>query len=158
MNQVRWTVGTICLVPVAEPIDSALARNVASMNQALYEMDSDSRVIVLRTLAGVRSQRGWNLLSAHVWTNHVHVIVEAEVQLEKVMNDFKAYLSRALNRLDGNEPGRRRWARNGSTRWLWSGAARRAYGGFLGRRALKPPTGSLTLAAQLHVAPRTYLA
>ena len=63
--------------------------------------------------------RGWNLLAAHVRTNHVHVIVEAEVQPEKVMNDFKAYASRALNRLDGHEPGRRRWARHGSTRWLW---------------------------------------
>ena len=74
------------------------------MNQAPYEMDSDSRVIVLRTLAEVCSHRGWNLLAAHVRTNHVHVIVEAEVQPEKVMTDFKAYASRALNRLDGNEP------------------------------------------------------
>ena len=73
-------------------------------------MDSESRAIVLRTLAEVCSHRGWNLLAAHVRTNHVHVIVEAEVQPEKVMNDFKAYASRALNRLDG---------RHGSTRWRW---------------------------------------
>ena len=90
-----------------------------SMNEAPYEMDSDSRAIVLRTLAEVCSHRGWNLLAAHVRTNHVHVIVEAEVQPEKVMNDFKAHASRALNRIEANEPGRRRWARHGSTRWLW---------------------------------------
>ena len=36
------------------------------------------------------------------------------------MNDFKAYTSRALNRLDGDGPGRKRWARHGSTRWLWN--------------------------------------
>ena len=49
----------------------------------------------------------------------MHVIVEAEVPPEKVMNDFKAYASRALNQLGRDEPGPRRWARHGSTRWLW---------------------------------------
>lgn len=90
-----------------------------SMNQQPYEMASESRAIVLQTLAEVCSHRGWNLLAAHVRTNHVHVIVAAEVPPEKAMNDFKAYASRALNRLDGNESGRRRWAHHGSTRWLW---------------------------------------
>jgi hypothetical protein len=49
----------------------------------------------------------------------VHVIVEAEVPPAKVMNDFKAHASRALNQREGDERGRRRWARHGSTRWLW---------------------------------------
>ena len=90
-----------------------------SMKQGPFQMDAGCRAIVLRTLAEVCSHRGWNLLAAQVRTNHVHVIVEAEVQPEKVMNDFKAYASRALNRIESNEPGRRRWARHGSTRWPW---------------------------------------
>jgi REP element-mobilizing transposase RayT len=83
-------------------------------------MDRDSRAIVLQTLAEVCLHRGWGLLAAHVRTNHVHVIVEAEVPPEKVMNDCKAYASRNLNRFDGSEPSRKRWARHGSTRWLWT--------------------------------------
>ncbi len=55
----------------------------------------------------------------HVRTNQVHAVVEAEVSPEKVMNDFKSYASRNLNRLLHDEPHRRRWARDGSTRWLW---------------------------------------
>jgi REP element-mobilizing transposase RayT len=90
-----------------------------SMKQPPYELNRDRRAIVLQTLGEVCSHRGWNLLAAHVRTNHVHVVVETEVPPEKAMNDFKAYASRALNRLDGNEPDRRRWARHGSTRWLW---------------------------------------
>jgi hypothetical protein len=35
------------------------------------------------------------------------------------MNDFKAYASRALNRVEGRESRLRRWACHGSTRWLW---------------------------------------
>ena len=35
------------------------------------------------------------------------------------MSDFKAYASRRLNRLRLDELNRKRWARHGSTRWLW---------------------------------------
>ena len=62
------------------------------------------------------SQRGWRLLAAHVRSNHVHT---AEVPPERVMNDFKAYASRRLNRMRLDEPDRKRWARHGSTRFLW---------------------------------------
>ena len=49
----------------------------------------------------------------------MHVVVEAEVRPEKVMNDFKLYASRGLNRLGREGSDRKRWARHGSTRWLW---------------------------------------
>ena len=35
------------------------------------------------------------------------------------MNEFKSYASRELNRMDRDGPERKRWARHGSTRWLW---------------------------------------
>lgn len=38
---------------------------------------------------------------------------------EKVMPAFKSYASRGLNRLGIDGPDRKRWARHGSTRWLW---------------------------------------
>jgi hypothetical protein len=63
--------------------------------------------------------RGWSLWAAHVRTNHVHVVVEADVRPEKVMNAFKSYASRGLNRLEIDGGDRKRWARHGSTRWLW---------------------------------------
>jgi hypothetical protein len=86
------------------------------MKQAPYVLDQESREAVLETLREVSLQRGWTLLAAHVRTNHVHAVVEAEVRPEKVMNDFKSYASRGLNRLGRNGPDRRRWARHGSTR------------------------------------------
>jgi len=89
------------------------------MSQAPYLLDRDSRVAVLEVLRQVCSHRGWNLLAAHVRTNHVHVVVEAGVRPEKVMNDFKSYASRGLNQLGSDELGRKQWARHGSTHWLW---------------------------------------
>ena len=58
-------------------------------------------------------------MAAHVRTHQVHVIVEAEVRPERVMNDFKSYASRWLKRLGRDGPDRKRWARHGSMRWLW---------------------------------------
>mgnify|MGYP000055549179 CR=1 FL=1 len=59
------------------------------------------------------------LLAVHVRSNHVHMIVEAETQPERIMNEFKSYASRELNQLTSERPDRKRWARHGSTRWLW---------------------------------------
>ena len=88
------------------------------MKQAPYLLDRDSRAAVLEALREVCRQRGWSLLAAHVRTNHVHVVVEAGVRPEIVMNAFKSYASRGLNRLGRDGSDRKRWARQGSTRWL----------------------------------------
>ena len=49
----------------------------------------------------------------------MHVIVEGDENPDKIMNDLKAYASRALNRAGHDSPDRKRWIRHGSTRWLW---------------------------------------
>ena len=89
------------------------------MDQTPYLLDEYSRGAVLEALREVCLHRNWTLLAAHVRTTHVHTIVGAEVRPEKVMNDFKSYASRSLNRLGRDDSDRRRWARHGSTRWLW---------------------------------------
>jgi REP element-mobilizing transposase RayT len=53
-------------------------------------------------------------------SNHVHLVVNTEVRPERVMNDLKSYASRCLNQQRTDEPCRKRWARHGSTRWLWN--------------------------------------
>jgi REP element-mobilizing transposase RayT len=89
------------------------------MLQPPYWLDRERRTAVLSALRGHCTHRGWSLLAAHVRTNHVHAVVEANVRPEKVMNEFKSYASRELNRLENDGPDRKRWARHGSARWLW---------------------------------------
>ena len=96
-----------------------LADERRRMDQPPYELDGQRRSAVLEALKDICSYRGWNLLAAHVRANHVHVVVEAEVRPEKVMNDLKSYASRGLNRTALDKADRKRWARHGSTRWLW---------------------------------------
>jgi hypothetical protein len=57
--------------------------------------------------------------AAHVRRHHVPTVVAAEAEPERVMQDFKAYASRRLNGMNLDKPNRKRWARHGSTRWLW---------------------------------------
>jgi REP element-mobilizing transposase RayT len=84
------------------------------MTHAAYLLDEEGRSTVLKALREVCSHRGWSLLAAHVRPNHVHLVVEAEVAPEIMLRAFKSYASRSLGAGD-----RKRWARHGSTRWLW---------------------------------------
>jgi REP element-mobilizing transposase RayT len=70
------------------------------MQQPPYWPGRESRTAVLSALREYCVHRGWSLLAAHLRTNHVHAIVEADLRPEKVVNEFKSYASRELNRLD----------------------------------------------------------
>jgi REP element-mobilizing transposase RayT len=97
------------------------------MTQPPYLLDAARRRIVLKSLREACSCRGWRtLLAAHVRTNHVHVVTTANCKPEHVMTTMKAYGSRALNEQALDGPALRRWARHGSTRYLWTGEAVRA--------------------------------
>jgi REP element-mobilizing transposase RayT len=89
------------------------------MDQPPYNLDRDRREAVLAAIIERCAGRHWDLRAAHVRMNHVHIVVEADVRPERVMNDLKSYASRHLNGLGFDDPGRKRWARHGSTRWLW---------------------------------------
>ena len=104
---------------LAEANPERVAEMRQHMDQVPYFLDRERRVTVLDALGEVCVHRGWTLWAAHVRTNHVHVVVEADVRPENVMNVFKSYASRGLNRLGIDGPDRKRWARHGSTRWLW---------------------------------------
>jgi len=101
---------------LVEPDPQRALAERGKMPQPPYRLDQDRREAVLAALRQHCTHRGWNLLAAHVRTNHVHVVVEAEVNPERVMVEFKAYASRELNHPCGDGPDRRRWARHGSIR------------------------------------------
>ena len=102
-----------------EPDAERVMAERREMLQDPYVLDHEARPVVLAAIHRHCAYRGWNLLAAHVRSNHVHMIVEAETRPERIMNEFKAYASRELNQLKTEGSNRKRWARHGSTRWLW---------------------------------------
>ncbi len=104
---------------VLEPDSQRVMEERREMLDAPYSLNEAGRAAVLAAIRGHCAHRGWNLLAAHVRSSHVHAVVEAEARPERIMNAIKSYASRELNRLGIDGPERRRWARHGSTRWLW---------------------------------------
>ena len=95
------------------PDPDRVAAERRSMLQEPYTLDQTARAVVLAALRQHCTYRGWNLLAAHVRSNHVHAIVEAEIRPERMLSEFKSYASRELNRLGNDGPDRKRWARHG---------------------------------------------
>jgi REP element-mobilizing transposase RayT len=95
---------------------AAVRREMPQQPYLLYET---ARVVVLSAIQNHCAFRGWSLLAAHIRSNHVHAIVDSAEAPERIMTEFKSYASRELNRLELDGPVRKRWARHGSTRWLW---------------------------------------
>jgi len=90
------------------------------MTEASYLLDEVRRNIVLDAIKKECAYRKWGLLAAHVRTNHVHIVLHANVAPEAVMNKIKAYASRALNEAGLESKETKRWTRHGSMRYLWT--------------------------------------
>jgi len=104
--------------PLLPPDARRYRTAVERMEQLPYVLDEARRAVVLAAVRGVCDYRGWYLHAVHVRSNHVHVVVTANVKPERVLNDLKAYASRRLNEAQYDGPERKRWARHGSTRYL----------------------------------------
>ncbi|NOZ40535.1 MAG: hypothetical protein GXP24_09950 [Planctomycetes bacterium] len=87
-------------------------------------LDESQRLCVEQAIAGVCEYRAWELLTIHVRTNHVHVVVAAPVDPEKVMNDFKVWATRKLRKAKLFDADAKIWSRHGSTRYLWDERAK----------------------------------
>ncbi|HET6442189.1 MAG TPA: transposase [Phycisphaerae bacterium] len=114
-DRVHRIPGTPYLPP--DPVRQAKA--VGVMQGDPYALNPAKRCCVLRFLHETCAARGWRLLAAHVRETHVHVVVAAAETPERVMTSLKAYASRGLNEAGFDAPGRKRWTRHGSTRYLW---------------------------------------
>ncbi|WP_321474830.1 transposase [uncultured Paludibaculum sp.] len=104
--------------PFLEAGPALAAFESRQMDQAPYCMDERRREAVLGAIVETCEYHGWALWAAHVRSNHVHSVVQAGVSPERVMFVLKAFASRRLNELGLDAPGRKRWGRHGSTRWL----------------------------------------
>ncbi len=89
------------------------------LRQQPYLLDEARRTIVQAAIAQICVDRGWELWSSHVRTNHVHLIVSAPSKPERILTEIKARASRLLNEAALDGPDRLRWTRHGSTRYLW---------------------------------------
>lgn len=85
-----------------------------------FRMTREHAQSVLEAIIQTCKHREWILHAIHVRVTHVHVVVSSIQRAEKVMNDLKAYATRALRDQQLVSSEMKVWSRHGSTRYLWS--------------------------------------
>ena len=76
---------------------------------------------VLNSLRKTADYFCWEVFAAHVRTNHVHIILHANISKEKTMMKLKAYATQALKKEHNALADRKNfWTKHGSTRNIWS--------------------------------------
>jgi REP element-mobilizing transposase RayT len=94
-----------------------------SMATAEVRLTPSQRSLVEETVRADCLIRRWTLHAANARSNHVHVVVRADVTPETVLSQLKAWCARRLSEQAGltgrSKNGLKRWwTEHGSTKWI----------------------------------------
>src|SRR5258707_9350715 len=83
-------------------------------------LDMEKAEAVLAQFQETAGHRGWTLRAVAIMANHFHIVIQVpdDPEPSKILTDFKAYGSRALNRRHGKPPSETWWTSKGSKRKL----------------------------------------
>lgn len=84
-----------------------------------FLLDKKSRRIFDSSIREVCTNRGYSLYAINVRTNHVHAVISARTEPEKVINTIKSYATRKLRAVGSPGDYEKVWARGGSRKYLW---------------------------------------
>jgi REP element-mobilizing transposase RayT len=85
-----------------------------------FELGSIERSLVENAIVQVCAVRRYHLFALNVRTNHVHLVVSNGGNVERMMDSFKAYSTKAFRTAGLVVRHVRPWSRHGSTRYLWT--------------------------------------
>ncbi len=74
--------------------------SAALMTEDACLLDDEQRSLVEKTIADHCGIRGWILHAVNCRTNHLHVVVTANLHPKKVISQFKAWCTRRLKELE----------------------------------------------------------
>lgn len=117
-----WVSGGTSGIQAPDPERRGTAQ--ATLVDAPVLLEAAQREVVEQTIRDHCAIRGWELHAVNVRTNHVHLVVTADVSPEEVMNQLKAWCSRRLNEqlalrgANTTEKRKRWWTQHGSTKWI----------------------------------------
>jgi REP element-mobilizing transposase RayT len=109
--------------PLLERDQERERREFKALKHSAVLLDGRRRMIVEVTIREVAEHRTWIVHALAVRSNHVHVVVTAEITPENVMNSFKSWATRRMVEAGALPKGTKTWSRHGSTGYLWTPAA-----------------------------------
>lgn len=104
--------------PLLPPDPARRSRENRDLKQPPVALDAQQRFIVDRTLREVCAHRGWTVHALNVRSTHVHLVVRADAEPERVMNDCKAYATRRMREAGVLASDLQPWSYHGSTKHL----------------------------------------
>jgi REP element-mobilizing transposase RayT len=83
-------------------------------------LDREKAEVLFEQFRETATHRGWTIRAVAIMANHWHMVVQVpdDPPPGKILADFKAYGSRALNRKHGKPPSDTWWTAKGSKRKL----------------------------------------
>ncbi len=105
--------------PLLAPHPARERWEAGRMSHGAVGLQPAERSLVEPAIREVCVHRGWDLHAVNVRTNHVHLVVAADLSPERVLNTLKAWSTRRLRETGARAPGAPVWSRHGSTRYLW---------------------------------------
>jgi len=106
--------------PSEEEIPGLHASAISLLKGPPIYLDLERANLILEQFRETASYRYWTLHAAAIMFDHFHLVVEVpdDPNPDKILADFKAYGSRALNRKFGIPPSKTWWTNGGSKRKL----------------------------------------
>jgi REP element-mobilizing transposase RayT len=101
---------------IQEPDDPRQCAAQQQLLEAPVLLDGEQRGVVEATIRAHCEFRGWQIHAVNARSNHVHVVVTADVAPEAVMAQLKAWCSRRLN--ERGTPRDHWWTKHGGTKWI----------------------------------------
>jgi REP element-mobilizing transposase RayT len=94
--------------------------------QAPVKLDAAQRRIVRQAVVEVSERQEWSLHELNVRSNHVHVVVSAPEDPDRVVNTFKSISTRRLRDAGLIDASIKPWNRGASRKYLWTPDALKA--------------------------------
>ena len=104
---------------LVRPNESLRSVEQSELKPGAITLGPAQRSIVAEAIEAVVQHRGWTLHAISVRSNHVHLVVAADVTPERVLNTMKSWATRRLRDEGLIGSHEKTWTRNGSTRYLW---------------------------------------
>lgn len=91
------------------------------MVEPRFTLEPQDRKLVLTSVTDACAYRAWHVFCLHIRTNHVHVVLQTDIPVDRALAYLKA---RATFVLKAHHPNRRRfWTKDASTLYLWNHAS-----------------------------------
>ncbi|WP_161491686.1 transposase [Sedimentisphaera salicampi] len=90
-----------------------------NMQQRKVTLNPCQRDIALKSIVDICAEREWNLMAAHVRSEHLHIVVSGKQKPERMMTEIKSKATRLLRKSYPEMQNLKIWTRHGSTKYIW---------------------------------------